>query len=115
HRAFIAYLENHDQVANSATGQRLWQQTSPGRWRAMTGLLLLGPWTPLLFQGQEWNSSAPFLFFADHDPELRQQVRKGRTEFLSQFPRCATPEMRDRMADPGAPETAAACVLDWSE
>jgi maltooligosyltrehalose trehalohydrolase len=115
HPTFIAYLENHDQVANSCTGQRLWQQTTPGRWRAMTGLFLLGPWTPLLFQGQEWSSTAPFLFFADHNAELRPLVRKGRAEFLSQFPRCATPEVRDRMADPGTVETPAACRLDWSE
>jgi maltooligosyltrehalose trehalohydrolase len=114
-RAFVSYLENHDQVANSGTGQRLWQRTSPGRWRAMTGLFLLGPWTPLLFQGQEWNSTAPFLFFADHNPELRPLVRKGRAEFLSQFPATATPEIRDRLADPGTVETAAACRLDWSE
>jgi maltooligosyltrehalose trehalohydrolase len=112
---FVAYLENHDQIANSGVGQRLWQRTAPGRWRAMTGLFLLGPWTPLLFQGQEWNSSAPFLFFADHNPELRPKVRQGRIEFVSQFPNLGSAEMRDRLLDPGAPETAAACRLDWSE
>jgi maltooligosyltrehalose trehalohydrolase len=115
HPTFVAYLENHDQVANSGTGHRLWQRTSAGRWRAMTALFLLGPWTPMLFQGQEWNSSAPFVFFADHNPELRPKVRQGRIEFLSQFPRFATPEIRDLLLDPGAPETAAACRLDWSE
>jgi maltooligosyltrehalose trehalohydrolase len=114
-RAFINYLENHDQVANSATGQRLWRQTSPGRARAMTGLLLLGPGTPLLFQGQEWQSSAPFTFFADHNAELRPLVRKGRADFLSQFPGCKTQEVRDRLSDPGAPETFAGCRLDWAE
>ena len=114
-RAFVAYLENHDQVANSASGRRLWQETAPGRWRAMTGLLLLGPWTPLLFQGQEWSATARFLFFADHNAELRPLVRKGRAEFLAQFRRCTTPELRDRLPDPGAAETVAACRLDWSE
>jgi maltooligosyltrehalose trehalohydrolase len=114
-RAFVAYLENHDQVANCGTGQRLWRRTAPGRWRAMTGLFLLGPWTPLLFQGQEWNSTAPFQFFADHNAELRSKVREGRAEFVSQFPGLATAEMRDRLPDPGAPETATACRLDWSE
>jgi maltooligosyltrehalose trehalohydrolase len=114
-RAFVTYLENHDQVANSPTGERLWRQTLPGRWRAMTGLLLLGPWTPLLFQGQEWSATTPFLFFADHNAELRPLVRKGRGEFLAQFARVATPEMRDLLPDPGAPETLAACHLDWSE
>jgi maltooligosyltrehalose trehalohydrolase len=114
-RAFIAYLENHDQVANSCTGDRLWQLTTPGRQRAMTALLLLGPWTPMLFQGQEWNASAPFTYFADHHRELAALVRKGRTEFLSQFRRCGTPEIRERLVDPGASETMALCRLDWEE
>jgi maltooligosyltrehalose trehalohydrolase len=114
-RTFVTYLENHDQVANSATGERLWRETTAGRHRAMTGLHLLGPWTPLLFQGQEWASSVPFTYFADHKPELRELVRKGRAEFLSQFRRFATPETREQMLDPGAPETMAACRLDWSE
>jgi maltooligosyltrehalose trehalohydrolase len=114
-RAFIAYLENHDQVANSCTGERLWRMTTGGRHRALTTLLLLGPWTPMLFQGQEWSSSAPFTYFADHKPELAAQVRKGRAEFLSQFRRCATPESRERVPDPGSEETMANCRLDWSE
>ncbi|PYI61321.1 MAG: malto-oligosyltrehalose trehalohydrolase, partial [Verrucomicrobia bacterium] len=63
--AFVCFLENHDQIANTGSGQRLRFQTSPGRYRAMTAFLLLGPWTPLLFQGQEFGASSPFLFFAD--------------------------------------------------
>jgi maltooligosyltrehalose trehalohydrolase len=114
-RSLIAYLENHDQVANSGSGDRLWALTSPGRHRAMTALLLLGPWTPLLFQGQEWSASAIFTYFAHHNPELAAQVRKGRVEFLTQFRRCATPEMREQILDPASPETVARCRLDWSE
>jgi maltooligosyltrehalose trehalohydrolase len=114
-RTFVAYLENHDQISNSCDGARLWGQTVPGRFRAMTAFMLLGPWTPLLFQGQEWGTRSPFTFFADHNAELRGLVRKGRGEFLAQFRRCATPEVRDQMFDPGAAETVAACRLDWSE
>jgi maltooligosyltrehalose trehalohydrolase len=114
-RAFIAFLENHDQVANTATGERLWKQTTPGRHRAMTTLLLLGPWTPLLFQGQEWNASAAFTYFADHQPELAALVRRGRGGFLAQFPRFATAEMRERLPDPADAATVARCRLDWSE
>ena len=113
--SFVAYLENHDQVANSATGLRLWHTTTPGRGRAMTALLLLGPWTPMLFQGQEWSASSPFLFFADHNAELAPLVRQGRVEFLTQFPRCATAETRERLWDPGARATFEASRLDWSE
>ena len=84
--AFIAFTQNHDQVANSARGLRGHQLTSPGRWRAMTALLLLQPATPMLFQGQEFSASAPFLYFADFEPELNAAVRAGRGEFLTQFP-----------------------------
>src|SRR5439155_19112309 len=61
----VCFIESHDQIANTGPGQRLRSQTSPGRYRAMAALLLLGPWTPLLFQGEEFGASSPFLFFAD--------------------------------------------------
>ncbi|HVR64649.1 MAG TPA: malto-oligosyltrehalose trehalohydrolase [Polyangia bacterium] len=114
-RAFVAFLENHDQVANAADGERLVDLAQPGRLRAMTTLLLLGPWTPLLFQGQEWGSSRRFRFFADHNPELAELVRKGRAEFLSQFPSAATPDAQAALADPAAPETFSSARLDWVE
>jgi maltooligosyltrehalose trehalohydrolase len=112
---FVAYLQNHDQVANSARGARMRELTSPARLRAITALLLLSPLTPMLFQGQEFGASAPFLYFADHKPELARRVWRGRAEFLRQFPSIATPEVRERLADPADPETWAACVLDFSE
>jgi maltooligosyltrehalose trehalohydrolase len=94
--AFVAYLENHDQVANSAFGRRLHQLTSPGRFRAMTALLLLGPATPMLFQGQEFNSTSPFLYFADHVEGLREPIETGRREFLQQFPSVGDPALGAR-------------------
>jgi maltooligosyltrehalose trehalohydrolase len=103
--AFVTYLQNHDQLANSATGARLHRLTSEGRYRAMTAFLLLAPGTPMLFQGQEFAASSPFLYFADHGAELAEAVRKGRQEFLSQFPSIASPEVRARLADPGDLET----------
>ncbi|HMH50008.1 MAG TPA: malto-oligosyltrehalose trehalohydrolase [Candidatus Acidoferrum sp.] len=112
---FVAYLQNHDQVANSARGERLHALTSPGRFRASTALLLLAPLTPMLFQGQEFGASTPFLFFADHTPELARSVRRGRAEFLHQFPSIATPEIHGRLADPSSPETFEASRLDVSE
>ncbi len=111
----VAYLENHDQVANSVTGTRLHARCSPGVHRALTAALLLGPQTPLLFMGQEFSASAPFLFFADHNSELRGLVREGRREFLSQFPGAASDDGRERMADPGDEATFRRCKLDWSE
>ena len=112
---FVVFLQNHDQIANSSAGERLHQVTSPGRYRALTALLLLAPQTPMLFQGQEFASSRPFLFFADHHPDLARLVRAGRAKFLSQFPSIATPASRERLADPSAPSTCTRCTLDWSE
>ena len=113
--AFVAYLQNHDQVANSARGQRMHALSSPGRWRAMTALLLLGPATPMLFQGQEFAASSPFVYFADHRPELAALVRKGRGEFLGQFPSIAAPDVSACVPDPGEPATFEGCKLDLAE
>jgi maltooligosyltrehalose trehalohydrolase len=114
-RAFVAFLQNHDQVANSARGARLHELTSPGRLRAATALLLLGPQTPMLFQGQEFGASAPFLYFADQKPELARAVSSGRREFLAQFASIATAEMQSRLADPSDRQTFLLCKLDWGE
>jgi maltooligosyltrehalose trehalohydrolase len=113
--AFVHFLQNHDQVANSAAGARLHFATSPGRFRALTALLLLGPPTPLLFQGQEFAASAPFLYFADHEGELAEAVKKGRRKFLSQFPSLAQADTQSSMADPANPTTFERCKLDLSE
>jgi maltooligosyltrehalose trehalohydrolase len=112
---FIVYIQNHDQIANSGRGERLHQLTSPGRLRAMTALLLLAPGTPMLFQGQEFAASSPFLFFADHTEQLRPLVHEGRIQFLAQFRNLAQPETRACFADPGDRATFERCKLDFSE
>jgi len=114
--AFIAFIENHDQVANTAAGERLRFQTSPGRYRAMTALLLLGPWTPTLFQGQEFGASTPFIFFTDTgDGPMREAIRKGRFAFLAQFPSLATEEVQKRLPVPSDPTVFVRSKLDFSE
>lgn len=114
--AFVAFVENHDQVSNTIAGQRVRFETSPGRYRAMTALLLLGPWTPLLFQGQEFGTSRPFLYFSDiGDDNLREAIRKGRFEFLSQFPSLATPEAQEQLPIPSDPQSFTRCKLDFTE
>ena len=113
--AFVNFVENHDQVANSPRGTRLAHLTTPGRYRAIAALLRLLPGTPMLFQGQEFGSSKPFLYFADHRPDLALLVRRGRVEFLSQFPNIADPAMRERLRDPADPETFTGCKLDFAE
>jgi maltooligosyltrehalose trehalohydrolase len=113
--AFVNFIENHDQVANFARGQRTHQMASPAQHRAMVGLLLLMPQTPMLFQGQEFAASSPFQFFIDHNPELTRLVCKGRGEFMEQFPSVATPEMRACLPNPADPTTFERCKLDLGE
>ncbi|MEY2500323.1 MAG: maltooligosyltrehalose trehalohydrolase [Verrucomicrobiota bacterium] len=115
-QAFVSFIENHDQVANTAFGERVRFLTSPGRYRAMTALLLLGPWTPLLFQGQEFGAASAFRYFTDvGDDALKEAIRKGRFEFLAQFPSVASPEVQQRLPVPHHPSTFEGCKLDWSE
>jgi maltooligosyltrehalose trehalohydrolase len=111
----VNYTQNHDQVANSSRGTRGHLLTSPGRWRAMTALLLLAPGTPMLFQGQEFAASSPFLYFADHHARLADKVRNGRAEFMAQFPNVGTPEMQARLHDPADPFEFERCKLDLAE
>jgi maltooligosyltrehalose trehalohydrolase len=112
---FVICTQNHDQVANSVDGRRLHQLTSPGRLRAVTALQLLLPQTPMLFQGQEFAASAPFLYFADHKPELAHLVKEGRRIFLTQFPSMASAEVGARLDDPHDRATFERCKLDHDE
>ena len=114
-RQFVHFVQNHDQIANSLRGLRLHQVTSAGRNRALTALLLLSPQIPLLFQGQEFGATSPFLYFADHDAELQEKVAAGRTRFLQQFPSIATPEGTRTLAKPGELETYQRCKIDFRE
>lgn len=114
-KTFVLYLENHDQVANTALGVRLHQLTSPGRFRALTVLLFLAPGTPLIFQGQEFAASTPFLYFADHGGVLAAQVRAGRAELLGRFPSIRDSGMHRPLADPSALDTFISSKLDPHE
>ena len=100
---FVTFLQNHDQIANSGHGLRCHGLTSPGRYKALTAMMLLGPGTPMLFQGQEFASSSPFFYFADFEEALDRLVRQGRAESLHQFPSIAQPEMQAHLPDPAAP------------
>lgn len=111
----VHYLQSHDQVANSLWGNRIHTLTSGARFRAFTALLLLGPNTPMLFQGQEFAASAPFLYFADHGSELAKLVAKGRSEFLAQFPSIASREAISHLPDPENVATFERCKLNHEE
>ena len=114
--AFVCFIENHDQIANTGPGERVRFQTSPARYRAMTALLLLGPWTPLLFQGEEFGASSPFMFFAEiGDASVRDAIRKGRAEWLAPFLSLTKEEALTTLPAPDDPKVFARCKLDFSE
>nr|WP_224247529.1 malto-oligosyltrehalose trehalohydrolase [Hyalangium gracile] len=110
-RGFVHCIQNHDQVGNRAHGERLGHDVSPAAFRAMSTLLLLSPYTPLLFMGQEWNASTPFLYFTDHNEELGRLVTEGRRKEFAGFTRFAG----DTVPDPQAVATFERSRLDWSE
>jgi maltooligosyltrehalose trehalohydrolase len=113
--ACVHFLQNHDQVGNTGVGERLHPLTSLRRYRAATALLLLGPQTPLLFMGQEFLSSKGFTFFADHKPELRKLIHRGRREFVAQFEAYATQAVQAAIPDPGDERTFLGSKLDWDD
>lgn len=112
---FVHFLQNHDQIANSLWGRRAHTITSAAKLRALTALLLLGPNTPMLFQGQEFAASSPFVYFADHQPDLAVLVAKGRGEFLAQFPSIASEDIAALIPNPEREETFLRCKLDFAD
>jgi maltooligosyltrehalose trehalohydrolase len=114
-RRFVVCVQNHDQVGNRALGERLHHQVDEASWRAACALLLLAPETPLLFMGQEWSASSPFLYFTDHEESLGRLVTEGRRKEFAEFAAFAEPEARARIPDPQSPETFEGSRLDWAE
>ena len=113
--AFVAFLQNHDQIGNRAFGERIGAVAKPEALRAASAITLLLPQTPMLFMGEEWAASTPFLFFCDFEGELAELVRKGRREEFKRFPEFQDEAMRQRIPDPEAPETFEASKLKWDE
>lgn len=113
--AFVNFIQNHDQVANTARGERPNMVATKGKYRAMSAMLMLMPGTPMLFQGQEFGATTPFLYFCDHKAEIGKSVREGRAKFLAQFRSLSLPEMQPVFADPGNPHTFEMARLDFSE
>ena len=109
--SFLGYLQNHDQVGNRAKGERSSQLMNTGRLKIAAALVLTGPFIPMLFQGEEWGASAPFLYFTDHrDPDLGRAVTEGRRREFAAF----SAHVED-VPDPQAPETMERSKLNWAE
>jgi maltooligosyltrehalose trehalohydrolase len=113
--AFVAFLQNHDQIGNRAFGDRIAHGADPAAVRAATAAFLLSPQIPLLFQGEEWGADAPFQFFCDLGDDLKDAVRDGRRAEFKRFSAFADPERRAAIPDPTARETFLASKLDWTE
>jgi len=111
--AFVAFAQNHDQIGNRAFGQRLSVLAEPDLLRALTACVLLSPQVPMLFMGEEFAASTPFLFFCDFGPELAEAVTRGRRAEFARFSRFADPAARASIPDPNAEATFAASKLDW--
>ena len=114
-RRFVFCIQNHDRIGNRAFGERLNHQVDASTFRAASTLLLLSPETPLLFMGQEWAASSPFLFFSDHEPELGQKVREGRLREFRSYRAFQEPHALDLIPDPQDEATFRSSHLDWSE
>jgi maltooligosyltrehalose trehalohydrolase len=107
---FVGFLQDHDQAGNRALGERSSHLLGADALRVAAAIVLLGPQVPMLFHGEEWGASTPFLFFTDHrDPELAEAVRTGRREQFSAL------DVRGEIPDPQAPETFARSKLNWAE
>ncbi len=113
--AFVICLQNHDQIGNRAMGERLAALADPQALAAASALLLLSPFIPLLFMGEEWGSHTPFLFFTDHNEDLAKLVREGRRREFAHFAAFQDETRRAQIPDPNAHTTFAASVPEPAE
>jgi malto-oligosyltrehalose trehalohydrolase len=111
--AFVHFLQNHDQVGNRAFGERLSLLAREKPLRLAAAALLLAPAVPLLFMGEEFGATTPFLYFCDFHGELARAVREGRRREFSGLARFSDAEARARIPDPNDEATFAASRLDW--
>jgi maltooligosyltrehalose trehalohydrolase len=114
-RRFVICLQNHDQIGNRPTGDRLHHTIDLASWRAASTLLLTAPMTPLLFMGQEWAASSPFQFFTDLEPGLGALVTAGRRREFKGFRGFGAPSAQSVVPDPQDVATFERSRLDWSE
>ena len=113
--AFVSFVQNHDQIGNRAMGERLSALCNAERLDAVYACLLLSPHVPMLFCGEEFAASTPFLFFCDFGPELAQAVSNGRRAEFARFAEFRDDSARERIPDPNATTTFQASKLRWEE
>lgn len=111
---FVSFLQNHDQIGNRLFGERITSLVETNALKAVLAALLLAPSPPLLFMGEEFGASTPFLFFCDFGPDLASKVREGRRAEFARFAQFSSPEAQSRMPDPNSEETFKRSKLDWA-
>ena len=107
---FVICIQNHDQIGNRPRGNRLSDEIPLSAYRAASALLLFAPQLPLLFQGQEWATTTPFIYFTDHNPDLGKLVSEGRKEEFKDFP-----DFQGDVPDPQDPASFEKSKLSWDE
>jgi len=112
--AFVAFIQNHDQIGNRAFGERLNALAPAHVVEALASVYLLLPQVPMLFMGEEWGAEQPFPFFCDFKGELAEAVRRGRGEEFARFPEFADPRRAAKIPDPVAEATFLSAKLDWA-
>jgi maltooligosyltrehalose trehalohydrolase len=109
--SFVAFLQNHDQIGNRAFGERLAALVAPERNHAALAFLLLSPFIPMLFMGEEYGEKNPFLYFTAYQDGLATAVRDGRRKEFAKFPEFTDASKRARIPDPNDSATFAASRL----
>ena len=111
----VTFAQDHDQIGNRAMGERLDALAPAARVEALLTLLLLSPQVPMLFMGEEFAATTPFLYFCDHAGDLAHAVTDGRRNEFARFAAFSHPEARERIPDPNAASTFDASTLRWAE
>lgn len=108
---FLGFIQNHDQVGNRAVGERIQENTGFERAMVAAAIVMMSPFVPMIFQGEEWAASTPFQYFADHqDPALAKAVSQGRKKEFEAFGWDPA-----SIPDPESPETFLRSKLNWNE
>lgn len=111
--AFINFLQNHDQIGNRPFAERIHELAPAAAMRVVTAILMLAPFPPMLFMGQEWGSRQPFHFFCDFEPHLAKRIKQARRRGFTDMPGFATAKARAAIPDPAQAATFQASILNW--
>lgn len=113
--AYVHFLQNHDQIGNRSYGDRLRQPERDALYDLLTSILLLSPQIPMLFMGEDYGDTQPFLFFCDHEGDVATEARDNRINEGLAFATLKEGEKPDDLLDPNDPEAFNRSKLDWSQ